>query len=67
MMILLEVSRTVHYSQEVEVPDAQAEQFQEVYEAGDKQAIQEFLDSRINPREVVDADEFEVLNVVFNY
>lgn len=66
MTIQFQISKVVHYDQTLDVPDELVEPLRSAIENNDRQHIQEFLDSRLDAREVLDADDFEVLNIVFD-
>ncbi len=66
MIIHFQVSRILYYDQTLDVPNELVQPLRSAIDNNDRQYIQEFLDSRLDSREVVDADDFEVLNIVFD-
>lgn len=62
-IIEIECSRTVHYSKNVEVTKEQARRYRAAFDNQDKQDVQAWLDEWIHTSyDVVDADEYEILN-----
>ena len=65
MKVTVQASRTVCYHQDIELSESAYGEFKKAVDSGNQQEIQEWLESRIDPGDVIEAEEFDVFNIIF--